>query len=76
MILKIRKYHITDLSSIYRICLRTANNGSDATSLLDDPDLPGHIFAAPYAIFEPNLCFILSKRFNSFWLYFRYTKFT
>ena len=61
MILKIRKYHITDLSSIYRICLRTANNGSDATSLLDDPDLPGHIFAAPYAIFEPNLCFILSK---------------
>ena len=58
---EIRNYHITDLSSLYKICLLTANNGGDSTSFLEDPDLVGHLFAAPYAIFEPNLCFILSK---------------
>ena len=57
---KIRPYHITDLSSLYRICLLTGYNGSDATSYLKDPDLIGHLFAAPYALFEPNLCFVLT----------------
>jgi len=56
---KIRTYHITDLSSLYRICLLTGYNGSDATPYLNDPDLVGHLFAAPYAVFEPSLCFIL-----------------
>ena len=61
MHLRIRKYHKTDLSYIYKICLGTANNGGDATTIIDDPYLPGHIFAAPYVIFEPNLCFVLLK---------------
>ena len=60
---EIRKYHITDLSSLYRICLLTANNGDDASSLLEDPDLVGHVYAAPYVVFEQNLCFILLKDF-------------
>jgi ribosomal protein S18 acetylase RimI-like enzyme len=59
MNLKIRAYHTTDLSCLYRICLLTGHNGTDATSYLKDPDLVGHLYAAPYAIFEPNLCFIL-----------------
>ena len=58
---EIRNYHITDLSSLYKICLLTGNNGGDSSLLLDDPDLVGHLFAAPYAIFEPELCFILLK---------------
>ena len=58
---EIRNYHITDISSLYRICLLTGNHGEDATSSLKDSDLVGHLFAAPYAIFEPDLCFILSK---------------
>ena len=58
---EIRKYHITDLSSLYKICLLTANNGSNASLLLKDSDLVGHLYAAPYAFFEPNLCFILLK---------------
>ena len=57
---KIRPYHITDLSSLYQICLLTGHNGGDATPYLKDPDLIGHLFAAPYAVFEPNLCFILT----------------
>ena len=30
-------------------------------SFLKDPDLVGHLFAAPYAIFDPDLCFVLVK---------------
>mgnify|MGYP001399816630 FL=1 len=58
---EIRGYQMTDLSSLYKICLLTANNGSDASLLLQDSDLVGHLYAAPYAFFEPNLCFILLK---------------
>ena len=58
---EIRKYQMTDLSSLYKICLLTANNGHDASLLLKDSDLVGHLYAAPYAFFEPNLCFILLK---------------
>ena len=62
---EIRNYHITDLSALYKICLQTANNGSDASSLLE-ADLAGHLFAAPYAFFEPELCFILSLDANPY----------
>jgi ribosomal protein S18 acetylase RimI-like enzyme len=55
---RIRPYQLDDLDDLYRICLRTANNGQDATSLFSDPRLPGHVYAAPYAIFEPSLAFV------------------
>ena len=56
----IRPYHPTDLTSLYRICLQTADNGNDATPLYQDPDLLGHYYAAPYAVLEPDLCFVLT----------------
>ena len=56
----IRPYHPTDLYSLYTICLRTADSGRDATALYRDPELMGHLFAAPYAVAEPDLCFILT----------------
>lgn len=59
--INIRPYHPTDLTALYRICLLTADNGADASPLYSDPDLVGHHFAAPYAVLEPDLCFILSK---------------
>jgi ribosomal protein S18 acetylase RimI-like enzyme len=43
---------------LYRICLLTANNGQDATSLYRDPRLPGHVYAAPYGVLEPPLAFV------------------
>ena len=58
---EIRKYHITDLSSLYKICLLTANNGDDASSLLDDPDLVGWYqensgeTSRPISLKEPNV---------------------
>lgn len=56
----IRPYHPSDLYSLYQICLRTADSGQDATTLFRDPELIGHIYTAPYAVAEPDLCFILT----------------
>lgn len=61
MNLSIRPYHPTDLTSLYRICLLTADNGADGSHLFSDPDMPGYIYAAPYAFFEPDLCFVLTR---------------
>lgn len=43
---------------LYRICLETGDNGGDATGTIDSKIL-GHIFAAPYAYFEPKHCHLL-----------------
>jgi ribosomal protein S18 acetylase RimI-like enzyme len=48
-----------DLDALYRVCLETGDAGRDATALHDDPTLLGHIYAAPYALFEPELAFVL-----------------
>lgn len=57
----IRPYHPSDLTWLYRICLGTADAGEDATALYRDPDLIGHYFAAPYAVLEPQLSFVLTN---------------
>jgi GNAT superfamily N-acetyltransferase len=55
---RIRPYQGDDLDELYRICLQTAASGQDATSMFSDPRLPGYLYAAPYAIFEPSLAFV------------------
>jgi ribosomal protein S18 acetylase RimI-like enzyme len=56
----IRPYHPSDLYSLYEICLKTGDGGEDATHRYRDPQLLGHVYAAPYAVFEPDLCFVLT----------------
>jgi ribosomal protein S18 acetylase RimI-like enzyme len=56
----IRPYHPSDLPMLYRICLLTGDSGQDASHMYQDPDLLGHLYAAPYAVLEPELCFILT----------------
>lgn len=56
----IRPYHPSDLYSLYQICLKTADSGKDATAIYHDPELIGHLYAGPYAVAEPDLCFILT----------------
>lgn len=56
----IRPYHPSDLYALYQICLRTGAHGADASHLYRDPELLGHYYAAPYAVFEPDLCFVLT----------------
>lgn len=58
---EIRPYHATDLTALYRICLGTGDSGKDATHLYQDPDLIGHYYAAPYAVLEPELAFVLTR---------------
>ena len=58
----IREYRSGDLRDLYRICLQTGNNGTDATALYRDPDLLGHIYAAPYGLFEPAQAFVLEDQ--------------
>ena len=55
---RIRSYQPDDLDELYRICVQTADNGQDGTPLFRDPRLPGHVYAAPYALFEPSLAFV------------------
>ena len=56
----IRPYHPADLPALYSICLMTADNGGDATAKYTDPELLGHYYAAPYTVYEPDLCFVLT----------------
>ncbi len=55
----IRPYQTGDLNALYDICLKTGNNGEDATHLYRDPKLLGHLYVAPYATLEPDLTFVL-----------------
>ena len=55
----IRRYRSGDFRDLYRVCLRTGKSGDDATPLYRDPDLLGHIYAAPYGLFEPALAFVV-----------------
>lgn len=57
-LVSIRPYRPRDLDDLYRICLQTADSGTDATSLFRDPKLPGHVYVGPYTAFEPSLAFV------------------
>jgi ribosomal protein S18 acetylase RimI-like enzyme len=54
----IRPYQSSDLDDLYRICLQTGDSGKDATAMFEDPRILGHVFAAPYGLFEPSLAFV------------------
>ena len=55
----IRPYHADDLDALYEICLRTGAAGADATALVDDPLLFGHLYAGPYGLLEPEHAFVV-----------------
>jgi ribosomal protein S18 acetylase RimI-like enzyme len=57
----IRPYRPSDLPALYGICLRTGAAGDDASDAYPraDHDLLGAIFAAPYAVLEPELAFVV-----------------
>lgn len=61
MTFAIRPYHPSDLYALYRICLLTGDMGSDASAQFRDPELLGHFYAAPYAVLEPDLCFVVTR---------------
>ena len=58
----IRDYASTDLDTLYAIALATGDSGSDASRQFLDPELLGHVYAAPYAIFEPELALVIEDQ--------------
>ena len=57
--LPVRPYRDSALEAIYDICVRTGDNGGDATGKFGFPRLLADIFAAPYVYLEPSLAFVL-----------------
>ena len=54
----LRGYTPHDLPALYNICLTTAVSGADASALHSDPELVGHLYAAPYGVLEPELAIV------------------
>lgn len=50
----------TDLDQLYEICFRTGDAGKDASHLVTDGKLFGHLWAAPYGLFEPEHAFVIA----------------
>jgi ribosomal protein S18 acetylase RimI-like enzyme len=56
--INIRMGELSDIPYLYEICLKTGNNGKDATDLFLDPHIIGHYFAAPYLLYPDGICFV------------------
>jgi GNAT superfamily N-acetyltransferase len=50
---------VHDLPGAYRVCLLTGAAGADATTLHDDPDLLGHLWAGAYVAFPDAVTRVL-----------------
>jgi ribosomal protein S18 acetylase RimI-like enzyme len=56
---RLRPYRPDDHDAVYDICVRTGAAGEDATHLLRDPSLLGHVYAGPYLELAPELAFVV-----------------
>jgi ribosomal protein S18 acetylase RimI-like enzyme len=56
---RLRQARADDHAALRLVCLRTGDNGNDATDREDDPDLLGNIYAVPYQILEPDFAFVI-----------------
>lgn len=56
----IRPYRKEDFDAVYDICIRTGHRGSDARAYYADPTILPEIFAAPYVVLEPEVCFVVA----------------
>ena len=57
--LDIRPFKPADLDALYAISLATGHEGGDAAHLYEDGKLMGHIYAAPYALLEPDFALVV-----------------
>lgn len=56
---EIRPYRPGDLDALYDICLKTSASGGDASHLHAEPRIVGEIYAAPYAVLQPDLALVI-----------------
>jgi GNAT superfamily N-acetyltransferase len=62
--ISIRRAALSDIPYLYEICLKTGDEGKDASSLFFDPYLIGQYFAAPYLLFPDGICFVAEYQFR------------
>ncbi|MFC1408050.1 GNAT family N-acetyltransferase [Streptacidiphilus sp. N1-12] len=55
----VRPYRPEDRAALDDICVRTADGGGDSREVYPDLQLMPSIFAAPYAVLEPDLTFVV-----------------
>ncbi|MFE6888525.1 GNAT family N-acetyltransferase [Streptomyces sp. NPDC057694] len=55
----VRPYRPSDREALARICVMTAHQGQDSSSLYPDHELMPSIFAYPYVHLEPDFAFVL-----------------
>jgi len=55
----IRGVRPDDLPALYEIAVETGDAGEDARALYRDPELVGHLYAAPYAVLEPQSALVV-----------------
>jgi len=60
----IRRAVFSDLPYFYEICLKTGDEGRDASSLYSDPYLIGHYYAAPYLAYQSGICFVVEYEYR------------
>ncbi len=56
---RIRPFRPGDEPALADICLRTADDGADATGVLEDDELWAEIFVLPYVAQHPDLAFVV-----------------
>ena len=56
---RIRPFRRGDEPALAEICVRTADDGVDATGVLDDDDIWAQIFVLPYVARHPDLAFVV-----------------
>lgn len=55
----IRPAREADRAALYDVCVRTGDAGNDASAMLDDPSLYGHLYAGQYLTFAPEFALVL-----------------
>jgi len=53
----VRRAVLSDLPYLYEICLKTGDDGKDASALFSDQYLLGHYYIAPYLAYQAGICF-------------------
>jgi len=56
---RIRPFRSEDVDALADVCVKTADVGKDATGMLEDDALWGDLFAVPYALRDPGLCWVV-----------------
>jgi hypothetical protein len=57
--IKLRQFQSADLNALYAVLLATGHEGGDASHFYEEAKLMGHIYSAPYALFEPALVLVV-----------------